>query len=115
MAWLGTATAIAIIGLVLLDAFEVVLLPRRVRHSYRLARLFYRSAWVLWRGLARRLPAGRWRQGLLSAFGPLSLLALLALWATGLIAGFALLHWSLGTPVSFPHDSDGGFGAYLYF
>src|SRR5262249_36641550 len=84
----------------------------RVRHPYRLGRLFYRSAWPLWRGASRLPPAGPWRRGFLSVFGPLSLFALVALWATGLIAGFALLHWGLGTPVA---GSDGGLPACLYF
>ena len=58
------------------------------------------------------LPPGRWRTGFLSAFGPLSLFVLVVLWAAGLITGFALLHWSLGTALSV---ADAGFGAYLYF
>ena len=61
---------------------------------------------------ARLLPPGRWRTGFLSAFGPLSLFVLVVLWAAGLIAGFALLHWSLGTALSV---ADAGFGTYLYF
>ena len=115
MAWVGVVAAAALIGAVLLDTFETMMLPRRVRHSYRLARLFYRSAWVLWRAAARLLPAGRRRQTFLSVFGPLSLFGLLVMWAAGLIAGFALLHWSLGTALSFPRAADGTFAAYLYF
>ena len=38
MAWVGVVPAVAMIVVVLIDAFEVVLLPRRVRHGYRLAR-----------------------------------------------------------------------------
>ena len=72
----GAIAAVALIVVVLIDAFEVVILSRRVRHDYRLARLFYRSAWVLWRAAAMALPAGRWRDGFLSVFGPLSLFAL---------------------------------------
>src|SRR5437773_814690 len=109
MAWLGVAAAAALIGVVLLDAFEAIVLPRRVRHAYRLARQFYRTGWGLWGALARRIPAGRRRQGFLSAFGPLSLFALLAVWAAGLIVGFALLHWALDTPLGAPPGTDAGF------
>jgi hypothetical protein len=112
MAWAGVATAVALLVVVLLDTFEVMILPRRVRHAYRLARLFYRSAWGLWRAAARLLPAGRWRNGFLGAFGPLSLFFLINVWAAGLIAGFALLHWSLGTALA---GADGGFFTCLYF
>ena len=110
--WFVTAAAVAMIVIVLIDAFEVVLLPRRVRHGFRLARLFYRTSWLIGRTAARLLPAGRWRTAFLSTFGPLSLFALVVVWAVGLIAGFALLHWSLGAAMS---AADGGFGAYLYF
>src|SRR5205814_1966242 len=58
---------------------------------------------------------GRWRSGLLSVFGPLSLFGLLSLWAIGLILGFALLHWSFRTALSFPHDVDDQFSTYVYF
>ena len=34
MKWVGASAAILLIFAVLVDAFEVVLLPRRVRHSY---------------------------------------------------------------------------------
>lgn len=113
MEWLGTLPAVALIVIVLIDAFEAIILPRRVRHGYRLARLFYRSAWAFWRALACRLPAGRWRNALLAIFGPLSLLALLVVWAVGLITGFALLHWSLDTALSV--DAGHSFATYWYF
>ena len=100
MAWLGVAAAAALIGMVLVDAFEAIVLPRRVRHAYRLARLFYSIGWGVWGAIARRIPAGRMRHAFLSVFGPLSLLALLAVWAAGLIVGFALLHWSLDTTLA---------------
>src|SRR5262245_40578711 len=102
MSWLAMAIGIGIIIIVFTDVFEVMMLPRRVRHGYRLARLFYQMTWVLWRAAASRFRAGPWRNGFLSVFGPLSLFALIIVWGTALIVGFALLHWSLGTPLSLP-------------
>src|SRR5437667_5809407 len=106
--------AMSLIVVVFVDTFETMILPRRVRHSYRLARLYYLSAWFLWRTSAQLLPAGPWRRSFMSIFGPLSLLGLVIVWATGLILGFALLHWSLGTALSFAHEADSSFAAYLY-
>jgi hypothetical protein len=48
------ACSLALIALILLDSFETVVLPRRVIHRFRFARLFYRSASLLWRFLALR-------------------------------------------------------------
>src|SRR5947208_11472514 len=99
MAWLGVAAAAVLIVVVFIDTFEAMMLPRRVRHAYRFSRLFYRAGWLVWRRASGLLPAGRWRPAFLSVFGPLSLFALLTLWAVGLITGFALLHWAQGTPL----------------
>lgn len=82
----------ALVFWVALEAFESVVLPRRVTRPFRLSRLYYRAAWRFWRGLSDLLPVGAARQSVLSAFGPLSLLALFGLWAAGLVVGFAALH-----------------------
>src|SRR5262249_26069745 len=82
------------------DAFEAMLLPRRVARNFRLARQFYRMTWRPWSALGCRFAPGKRREVFLSVFGPLSMLVLFAVWAVGLILGFALLHWSLETPVS---------------
>jgi hypothetical protein len=111
MAWIGAIIGLAVMLVVLFEAFAVMILPRRIRHAV-LLRIFYRSTWVFWRAAARLLPAGQPRNGFLSFFGPLSLLALMALWGLGLITGFALLHWSLGTTVT---GTGGSFSGYLYF
>ncbi|MGH9532106.1 MAG: potassium channel family protein [Terriglobales bacterium] len=103
---------IALIAIVLWDAFETVILPRRVTRRFRLTRLFYRSTWRAWWVLAALAPARR-REALLSFFGPLSLLALFALWAVGLILGFGLLQWSLRSPLSVAPGSS-SFAVYLY-
>ncbi len=117
MRWISVVAALILMAIVLIDAFEVVLLPRRVRHGFRLARIFYRTSWRAGRASARLLPAGPWRTGLLSAFGPLSLFVLVVLWAMGLITAFALLHWSLGTALSVGNArvDNAGFADFLYF
>jgi hypothetical protein len=89
------AGVVAILG-ILLDAFETVVLPRRVQRSFRLTSWFYRRTWIPYRSLARRISSRARRENFLSYFGPLSLIFLLILWATGLIFGFALLQYGVG-------------------
>jgi len=108
MTLLAGVTGVVLMLLVLFDAFESVVLPRRVTRKFRLARFFYRSTWKPWSALAKRIGSNRRRETCLSVFGPLSLLMLLCVWASGLITGFAMLHWGLksvlnvsGGPVAF--------------
>jgi len=104
---------LGIIALVLLDALETIIVPRRVTRRFRLARWFYRATWQPWWRLTA-LTSPRRREQLNSFFGPLSLLGLLIVWATGLVFGFALLQWSLRLPMRF-EGSPPDFGGYLYF
>ena len=106
--------SVALILVILVDAFEAIILPRRVTRPYRFARLYYQLTWRLWRLAARRLCPGKYRESFLSAFGPLSLIGLFASWVLALILGFALLMWSLEAPVRQAGDAPAGFGDYLY-
>jgi hypothetical protein len=85
--------------LVLLDAFETIVLPRRIRREFRLSRVFYRRTWLPWRRIAGHIDAPGRRENFLGYFGPLSLIFLLALWAVGLIFGFTLLQYGAGDHV----------------
>jgi hypothetical protein len=110
-----TLISVALIVVVLVDAFEAMVQPRRVTRRYRLTRLYYRTVWTAWRGVARRLPPGKKREAFLSVFGPLSLLALFVVWFAGLILGFGLLHWSLATPLHLSPPEPVDLWTYLYF
>jgi hypothetical protein len=88
------AVGSAIVLIVLWDAFETVILPRRVTRDFRLTRLFYRPTWQVWTFIARRIHSVKVRESYLSYFGPLSLLTLFGFWALGLVLGFALVHWA---------------------
>ncbi len=81
---------------VLLDAFETVVLPRRVRRQFRITSWFYRNTWVPWAKLTSHIKSQTRRETALGYFGPLSMIALLGLWACGLIFGFALLQYGGG-------------------
>jgi hypothetical protein len=93
---------LALIGSALLDAFETVVLPRRVSRRLRLGYVFYALTWRPYGAAALRIKDGIKRETFLSFYGPLSLLLLVSLWAFTLILGFAALHWVVGTPLSTP-------------
>ncbi len=93
---LAAITGTVLILLVLLDAFETIVLPRRVQRSFRLTSWFYRHTWVPWVELSTWVRSNSRREAFLSYFGPLSLIFLLAFWAIGLIFSFALLQFGLG-------------------
>ena len=93
---ISTIAGILSILAILLDAFETVVLPRRVRRTFRVSNWFYRRTWIPWRALAQRVENPSRRENFLGYFGPLSLIFLLMLWAAGLIFGFALLQYGAG-------------------
>jgi len=111
---LAVLGSFALILIVLWDAFEVIILPRRVRRKFRLTRFFYRGTWRPWSAVAKRISSNDRRELLLSFYGPVSLLFLLSMWAAGLVLGFACLYRSLEIPIKI-EDGGTGFLSYLYF
>jgi hypothetical protein len=90
------------LGVVLLDAFQTIILPRRPAGRLRITRLFFLATWTPWRGLAMILPSRRVREQFYSAYGPMSLLLLIVVWACFLVMSFGLIFYGLGTPF---HDT----------
>ncbi len=90
---------IAIFLVVLWDAFEAIILPRRVTRKFRLARLFYKSTWRVWKFATNLVSSRKSRESLLGFYGPLSLLVLVAVWAVGLVLGFGLMQYGAGSAV----------------
>jgi hypothetical protein len=100
---------VAIAGLfiafvVLWEAFETIILPRRVTRPVRLVRIFYRVTWTIWAAINRSFRLNKMREAHLSYYGPLSLLGLFATWAFMLILAFAMLHWAAGSAVNTPGE-----------
>lgn len=114
MALLTALAGMLLILVVLADTFETMLLPRRVKRQFRLSRLYFRHSWHPWAASARLTRSEKRRSTFLSVYGPLSILGLISIWAVGLILGFALVHWALGTPLA-GHLESPGFGQYSYF
>jgi hypothetical protein len=94
------AAGAAIFLIVLWDAFESIILPRRVTRRFRLARLFYKSTWRIWKLVMRLVSSRKRREALLGFYGPLSLLVLVAVWAVGLVLGFGLMQYGAGSAVN---------------
>jgi hypothetical protein len=92
----ATILGAVIIFAILLDAFETIVLPRRVQRGFRLTALFYRNTWVPWARAAQHIRKASRRENFLGYFGPLSLIMLLVFWACGLIFGFACVQFGLG-------------------
>src|SRR4051794_25388285 len=113
MRLLAAVFAVVIMFMILVDAFEALVLPRRAMRKFRPARLFYRNSWRIWRGTADRFLRGAMRQHFLSWYGPFSLFCLFASWAAGLIVSFGLLQWSIGAPLGSSNQS-ADFAACLY-
>jgi len=93
------AAGVAIFLIVIWDAFEAIILPRRVTRKFRLTRLFYRSTWITWKFMTALIPSRKTREALLGFYGPLSLLVLVGVWAVGLVLGFALMQYGAGSAV----------------
>jgi hypothetical protein len=93
---IGVVLGVATIWVVLLDAFETVVLPRRVLRNFKLTAYFYRRTWMPWRRVAGLIRPTARQQNFLGYFGPLSLIVLLGIWAAGLILGFALIQYGIG-------------------
>lgn len=94
----------ALAYIMLMDAFETIVLPRRITRTFRVTRTFYRATWLPWAAIGRRIRSDRRRENFLSYFGPLSLILLLATWAFGLILGFALMQWGAGPGVRLSNE-----------
>ncbi len=106
---------IFIILAILVDAFETIILPRRVNRRIRLSRLFYRSFWKLWKKGKHflKFKTAYDTKAYLGVFGPLSLIILITIWAIALIFGFALINFGVQTDIFSPHNAR-DFVTYLY-
>ena len=91
---------IALIVAVLWDALESIVLPRTVARRIGLSTLFIELIWAGYQFVGKAIsPKSQWRERLLGAIGPLSLLILIGFWAWLLILGFSLMSWGMHVPL----------------
>src|SRR5690348_16188908 len=105
MRLIAAPLALAVMLIVLIDAFEALVLPRRAMRKFRQARMYYRNAWQAWRTIADLVLRGAKRQHFLSWFGPFSLFGLFSSWAIALIFSFSVLQWSTNTPLGSSNEA----------
>jgi len=86
--------------IVIWDAFEAIILPRRVTRKIRLARFYYIFSWIAWRFCVRLIRSTKGRESFLGYYGPISLLVLIGVWATGLVLSFAMMQYGAGSAVN---------------
>ena len=113
MRLLAVIFGIALIMLVAQDAFETIVLPRRVTRRIRLAKLFYRVTQLGWNSMGHMIQSSARRDSFRGYIAPLSLLALLIFWAALFILGYGLLLWGLALPLSALNNTV-SFPTYLY-
>ncbi|MGA2355052.1 MAG: potassium channel family protein [Terriglobales bacterium] len=114
MHWWASILGFALIVVILMDAFETVVLPRRIRRTFfRISSRFYKKTWQLWTRVALHIKSPYRREGFLAYYGPLSLFPLLGFWALGLIFGFACVQYGLGEHVTLANEKI-TFGKVIY-
>src|SRR2546422_328195 len=64
------AAGVAIFLIVIWDAFEAIILPRRVTRRFRLTRLFYKTTWTTWKFIIGLVSSRKGRETLLGFFLP---------------------------------------------
>ena len=91
---------VAIFLVVVWDAFEAIILPRRVTRRFRLTTFYYRFTWRTWKLYARLMPAAKAQQTFLGYFGPISLFFLVGVWAIGLVISFGMMQYGAGSALN---------------
>jgi hypothetical protein len=91
---------VAVFLIVLWDAFESIILPRRVTRKFRITRLYYLFTWRSWKLYARFIPSRKAREAFLGFYGPMSLLFLIGVWAIGLVFAFGMMQYGAGSAVN---------------
>jgi hypothetical protein len=102
----------ALLAIVLVDAFQTVIVARHAQKIPGLTRIFYQLSWALFAVHAKKIRSKRRHERYLGFYGPLSLLMLLSLWALSFIIAFAIIQWSIGLQLD---SSQSSFADGIYF
>ena len=113
MRLLAICLGFVLIVVVAQDAFETIVLPRRVTRRIRLTKLFYRVTQKGWNSISRLILSSTRRDAFRGYMAPSSLLGLLVFWAGLFILGYGLLFWGLALPLSALNNAT-SFSTYIY-
>ncbi len=102
-----------LILMVLLDAFETIVLPRTVRRAIRVTSIYTWAVSRAYTSLGKMRRCSR-RQTLLNGFAPMMLLGLIVMWTVAIVFGFALVYWGARNSLNTNHDI-AGLAKTLYF
>jgi hypothetical protein len=109
---LEIGVGVVVVAVTLFDVFQSVVLPRPAVGRVRLSVSAVRIAWQGWRKVAERPHKLSTREAALASFAPMTVVALLILWALFLILGYALIFSGLHDGLQPQPDS---FGTTLFF
>ena len=98
---------VAVFLVVLWDAFEAIILPRRVTRKFRLTSFYYLLTWRSWKFCAGLISSRKMRESFLGFFGPISLLLLIGVWAIGLVVSFGMMQYGAGSAVNLTGSTSG--------
>jgi hypothetical protein len=87
----STGAGVVLLLIVFYDLFQTVVLPRPAVRKFQLARYLVRPLWIVWRWVSLRSSRVDRSETRLAAFGPVSLIVLVLIWAFGLILGYGLI------------------------
>ncbi|HMD43000.1 MAG TPA: potassium channel family protein [Candidatus Acidoferrum sp.] len=96
------------------DAFEAIILPRRVTRKFRLTRFYYKLTWTTWRATAKLFSSRKQKETFLGYYGPISLLFLIGVWAVGLVISFGMMQYGAGSAINLTAGTQPSFLTDLY-
>jgi ion channel len=103
-----------LILLIMWDVFVVLVLTRRATRQFQFTRPLVVLFRVFYVAVGRGVRDRTRRELYLSVLGPLFLFLRFAVWALGLVVGYALLQWAVGSRIAAP-DGSAPFTTILYF
>ena len=115
MAIVAIVVGVLLVATALADLVNTLVTTQTSRARWWLTLVLYRTTWRICRRAALAVADDGRRERLLSAFAPLSVLALLSAWVTQQIVGFGLIWWGVDRMNAGAIDGATSLGEAVYF